>query len=322
MTGLDRDWNNFRRTLARLESWGLAESAVSAHLADLGAEEVSRLRHEGTHVGGVAPTDYERPSKAAVGLFCDKLKRLVKLGGKDLVVSESPALGGFGHRVHGDLYNLDTLKHLEVLIALRRGGLLDEMMRAEERRLVVQVGPGWGGFAMQLKTLCPHLTLVLHSPPESLLLSSVYLMRLFPDARCAFHGPGDPEVEWTNYDFVFTPGNDSLFLVGPPPHLLVSVQGFESLTGVEVAGMVEWAYEAGCPFLYSLDTHCADEPDTTAVSVFERAYWPHEIPVMPVGFDEMLDGLALGKTVEARARRAAQPEPRYRHVVGWRRRLR
>jgi len=270
----------------------------------------------------VAPTDYERPSTAAVGLFCDKLKRLVTLGGKDLVVSESPALGGFGHRVHGDLYNLDTLKHLEVLIALRRGGLLDEMMRAEERRLVVQVGPGWGGFAMQLKTLCPHLTLVLHSPPESLLLSSVYLMRLFPDARCAFHGPGDPEVEWTDYDFVFTPGDDSPFLVGPPPHLLVSVQGFESLTGVEVAGMVEWAYEAGCPFLYSLDIQCADEPDTTAVSVFERAYWPHEIPVMPVGFDEMLDGLARGKTVEARARRAAQPKPRYRHVVGWRRRIR
>ena len=71
--------------------------------------------------------------------------------------------------------------------------------------------------------------------------------------------------------------------------------------GAEVVGVVEWAYEAGCPFLYSLDTHCADEPDTTAVSVFERAYWPHEIPVMPVGFDEMLDGLTLGKTVEARA---------------------
>ncbi len=112
MTVPDRDWNNFRRTLARLESWGLAESAVSAHLADLGAEQVSRLRREGTHVGGVAPTDYERPSKAAVGLFCDKLKRLVKLGGKDLVVTESPALGGFGHTVHGDLYNLDTLRHL------------------------------------------------------------------------------------------------------------------------------------------------------------------------------------------------------------------
>ena len=130
-------------------------SAVSAHLADLGAEEVSRLRHEGTYVGGVAPTDYERPSTAAVGLFCDKLKRLVKLGGKDLVVSESPALGGFGHRVHGDLYNLDTLKHLEVLIALRRGGLLDEMMRAEERRLVVQVGPGWGGFAIAAQDAVP-----------------------------------------------------------------------------------------------------------------------------------------------------------------------
>jgi len=322
MTVPHRDWHNFRRTMARLEAWGLTDSSVSIHLAGLGAEQVSHLRHEAQHVGGVGPTDYAHPSDAAVRQFRDKLKRLVKLGGKDLVVPESPALGGFGHRIHGGLYNLDSLKHLEVLIALRRGGLLNEMMRTKDRRLIVQVGPGWGGFALQLKALCPNLTLAFLCPPESLLLSSVYLMSLFPDARCAFHGPDDPEVDWANYDFVFTPGADPPSLVGPPPHLLVSVQGFESMTGMEVSGIVEWAYEAGCPFLYSLDTHCADEPDTTAASVFGGAYWSHEIPVMPVGFDEVLDGLAWGATVEAQAQRAAQAEPRYRNVIGWRRRIR
>lgn len=322
MTASDRDWHNFRETMARLEAWGLTNSSVSTHLAGLGAEQVSRLRHEACHVGGVGPADYAHPSDAACRQFRDKLKRLVKVGGKDLLVPESPALGGFGHRVSGGLYNLDTLKHLEVLIALRRGGLLNEMLRTQDRRLVVQVGPGWGGFAVQLKSLCPNLTLALLAPPASLIVSSVYLMSLFPDARCAFRGPNDPEVDWVNYDFVFTPGTGPPSLLGPPPHLLVSVQGFESMSGGEVSGMVEWAYEAGCPFLYSLDTSCADDPETTVASVCERAYWPREIPVMPVGFDEMLDGLARGKTIEAEARRAVQPEPRYRSVIGWRRRIR
>lgn len=322
MTVSDRDWHNFRRTLDRLEEWGLADSSVSTHLAGLGAEQVSRLRHEAEHVGGVAPADYADPSDATVRQFRDKLKRLVKVGGRDLLVPESPALGGFGHKIHGDLFNLDTLKHLEVLVALRRGGLLNEMIRTTDRRLVVQVGPGWGGLALQLKTLCPNLTLLFLSPPASLILSSVYLMNLFPDARCVFRGPDGPAVDWTNYDFVFTPEGGPPSLAGPPPHLLVSVQGFESMSGREVSRVTDWAYEAGCPFLYSLDTHCVDEPATTAVSVFERAYWPHEIPVMPVGFDEMLDGLPRGKTVEARARRATQPEPRYQNVIGWRRRIR
>lgn len=315
----DRDWLNYDRTKTVLQSWDPGDLPISTHLANLGAQEVSLLRHYGYLAGGVAPTEYELSGDGTRTLFRDKLKRLVKLGGKDLLVPESPALGGFGHRIQGHLYNLDTMKHFEVLIALRRGGLLNEMMRAPDRRLVMQVGPSWGGLAYQLKTVCPTLTVVLASAPDNLLLSAVYLMNRFPAARCSFCGPDESNVDWTQYDFIFTPTNCPPRLTGPPLHLLVSVLGFESLTSAEVAVTVDWARAAGCSFLYSLDTHCAGEPGTTAVSVFERAYWPHEIPVMPVSFDEMLDGVVRGKTMAARARRAEQSGPRYRHVIGWRR---
>ena len=35
-------------------------------------------------------------------------------------------LGGFGHEIGGELFNVDTLKFFEVLIAMERGAVLAE----------------------------------------------------------------------------------------------------------------------------------------------------------------------------------------------------
>ncbi len=315
----DRDWRNFERTRALLESWGAGDSSASKDLRGLTASDVGVLRRHAHTAGGVAPDGYERPHERSQGLFQDKLKRLAKLGGEDLLVPESPALGGFGYEINGRLYNLDTMKYYEALIALRRGGLLNEMMRATDPRLVVQVGPSWGGLAYQLKTVCPDLTFVLADAPDNLLLAAVYLMNRFPDAQFSFAGPATPSVEWEGPDFIFISRDHLPRIESLPVHLLISVLGFESMTGMEMAAMVDWAHDADCPFVYSLDTRCSGEPEVTAVSILERAYWPHEIPVMPVSFDEMLDGVVRGKTMRAQAQRARRTRPRYRHVIGWRR---
>mgnify|MGYP006928199384 CR=1 FL=1 len=316
MTVSDRDWRNYERAKKVLESWHLGDGPPSTDLNSLAASEVAVLRRFGSLAGGVPTEDEPAPEEIST-LFRRRLKRLVKLGGEDLLVPESPALGGFGHTVGGRLYNLDTLKHFEALTALRRGGLLNELMRATDQRVVMQMGPNWGGFAYQLKTLCPTLTVVLADVPDNLLLSAVYLMNRFPDARCFFCGPHEAAVDWRRYDFIFTLQTPLPRLNGPPLHLLVSIQGFESLPGSEIAATVDWAYSAGCPFLYSLDTHDAAEPGGTVFSIFERAYWPHEIPVMSVSFDEMFDGVVGGETLAA-PQRAQQSGPRYRHLVGWR----
>src|SRR3712207_8746167 len=80
-----------------------------------------------------------------------------------------------------ELYNLDTLKFCEALIALQRGGVLGALRADGPRRVVVEVGSGWGGFAYQLKTLCPQLTIVLVDLPELFLFSGTYLRTLFPE---------------------------------------------------------------------------------------------------------------------------------------------
>ena len=97
-------------------------------------------------------------------------------------------LGGFGFEIDGRLFNIDTLKFFEVLIALEKGAVLQEFRGNAERRLVWEIGAGWGGFPYQFKSLCPNVTYVISDFPELFLFSATYLMTAFPDARVAFWG--------------------------------------------------------------------------------------------------------------------------------------
>ena len=60
--------------------------------------------------------------------------------------------------------------------------MLDEI-RAPGRKLVWEIGAGWGGFAYQFKTLFPDVTYVIVDLPELFLFSATYLMTLFPEAK-------------------------------------------------------------------------------------------------------------------------------------------
>jgi len=52
-----------------------------------------------------------------------------------------------------------------VLIAMQRGAVLDEFAEGE-RKVVWEIGPGWGGFAFVFKTLFPNAVLVFVLPPS------------------------------------------------------------------------------------------------------------------------------------------------------------
>ena len=108
---------------------------------------IGELRRHCHHISGVRKVDYGPDQKERRGPFKQKLKRLVKVGGRDILVTESPALGGFGFRVDGELYNLDTLKFYEAMIAIRRGAILGDFIESVDRRTVVEINAGWGGFA-------------------------------------------------------------------------------------------------------------------------------------------------------------------------------
>ena len=90
---------------------------------------IDKLRHHSYHITGLRVYDYRSNKDASRQLFAQKLEKLVDLGGHDLLVPEPPDMGGFGFEIEGQLYNIDTLKFYEVLIAMQCGGVLSELRK-------------------------------------------------------------------------------------------------------------------------------------------------------------------------------------------------
>jgi hypothetical protein len=307
-----------------------ARLTAASQLLDATPEVVAELRRHCHRVGPAHPADYEPDSTVARGgldrrQFIKKLRALVEVGGTELVVPESPALGGFGFEVDGALYNLDTLKGIEALIALERGAILGDFRCGGERRVVWEIGAGWGGLAYQFKTLFPNVTYIISDFPEVLLLSAVYLKAVFPRAHIRFYGDvpdRDLLRDWQEADFVLVP-NARIDVIQPERlDLAVSVTSFEGMTDEQMATYSRRAFEAGCRYFYSLnrETRASTGESTGVRNAIARYYWPHEMPVLPVDFDQMLDEgprVPLKKIGQWPMRKTGNPA--YRHVNGWRR---
>jgi len=286
---------------------------------------IEKLRHHSYHVTGLRVYDYRSNKDAARELFAQKLKKLVKLGGRDLLVPEPPDMGGFGFDIGGQLYNIDTLKFYEVLIAMQRGGVLSELREPVDRKLVWEIGPGWGGFPYQLKTVCPNVTYVIMDFPELFLFSGTYLKTLFPEARVEFfdHGSLDELLsQWRDIDFLFVSNTFLDEFVPEQLDLAINMVSFQEMTSEQVRAYVEKAYDLQSPYLYSLNRDRSPyNPELSGVGdIIAERFWPHEIPVLPVSYTKMLNKIPKAKDLKARLKRKAiKPGSDYKHIVGWHR---
>jgi len=274
---------------------------------------VGKLRHHAFHVTNVRPYDYRDKGDGRREYFEDRLRALRALGGDALLVSESPALGGFGYSVGDRLFNVDTLKYYEVLIGMERGGVL-QTVRGLDRPLVCEIGAGWGGFAYQFKTLFPRTTYVIVDFPELFLFSATYLGALFPDARLLFAGTSDTAVidGWRDADFVFVPHPLFRLVSTLPLDLTVNMVSFQEMTDAQVRGYAAMAATAGCPLLYSMNRERSPY-NTQLVSVSEAlADWYGLTEVALLDTDYM-------SSVKKPPKPPTKPDPsapRYRHLVG------
>jgi hypothetical protein len=263
---------------------------------------IAQLRHFCEPFGGIRPADYELSSSALGKRLRRDLKRLL-MGehGQALFVPESPLLGGFGYKTEGGRYNADTLKFFHVLVALHDGAVLGGL-RTGGRRLVWEPAGGWGGFAYQLKTVCPDVTCLLTGLPDAFLISAVYLQTVWPNARCRFYDPLRPDDVWKNWeeaDFIFAPMAALSDLRPPRLDLAVDILALQHMSPERADAHVQWAFDRGCRYFYSLHPgSCSTSARPAAWQIIERLYWLH--PVAP--------------RVEV-----AKTDVDYSHVVGWRR---
>jgi hypothetical protein len=295
------------------------ELAGFDYMLDASPLIVSKLRHHCHHLTGVRVYDYRHDRERDRSIVEDKLQALRELGADDLLVPESPLLGGFGFEIDGALYNFDTLKFIEASLALEQGGVLPILRDGATPPTVWEIGGGWGGYAHHFKSVFPEATYVITDFPEVLLFSATYLMSVFPQATVRFHIPGDgPDAfqELEDVDFVFA-SNAALAETRPDGlDLTINMLSFQEMTAEQVRGYVTHAYDLACPYLYSFNRErSAYNAELESVSELVRErYWAREVMLLPTSYGKPLPP----------GWREAPPDPkahRYKHLVAWRRRL-
>jgi glycosyltransferase involved in cell wall biosynthesis len=274
---------------------------------------VRKLRQHAFHITEIRPHQYRQKADGRREVFTGRLDTLRRLGGDGLLVPESPALGGFGYEIGGQLFNVDTLKFYEVLIGMERSGVLSTLRRLD-RPVVCEVGAGWAGFAYQFKTLFPRTTYVIIDFPELFLFSATYLGAMFPDARLLFCGTAQPPSiqGWREADFVFVPHTLSHLVESLPLDLMVNMVSFQEMTDAQVRGYASVAARAGSPLLYSLNRERSPY-NTELVSVSQAladTYTLTEVPLLETDYTS-----AMKKPPKAN-RMAERSELSYRHLVG------
>ncbi len=246
---------------------------------------VGKLREQCYHLTSVRSYDYRQHHAHLAPDFVAKFQRLSAIDRRGLFVPESPRLGGFGFDVGPGMANLDTLKFYEVLIGMDKAGLIEPLSKGRRRKVVVEIGSGWGGFAYQLKTLCPRITYVCVDLPPTMLFSSVYLSSQFPDARVLFYGQPDFETEIRRietYDFVFLPHYYFPRLPKVRVDLGINMVSFQEMTSDQVDTYARALKEHGCRSLYSLNRECSKHNTqmSTVSEILSRYYTLEMIHVL------------------------------------------
>ena len=293
------------------------ELAAIDYLSEASPLIIRKLRHHAVHITGLRPYDYRRFGDRQ-GYFERRLEALVALaGGRDLLVPEAEALGGFGYRIDGRLYNVDTIKFFEVLVGMQRGGVLDAF-RGSARRMVWEIGGGWGGFGFQFKTLFPNCTYVIVDFAELFLFSATYLSTLFPGAAIRFwHDSESTFDRWEDADFVFIPHDRVSVMHEVRPDLLVNLVSFHEMTSAQVESYVSLAASTGCPALYSLnrDRSVYNDEIEAVGHILSRHYDIREVRLLGSDYTKATKkGSAV--SVEDAPRLEATAQDRYRHLVG------
>jgi hypothetical protein len=276
---------------------------------------INKLRHHCYHITGLRVYDYRSNKTEVEAQFRRKLKALHELGHQELLVPEPAAMGGFGFDIDGDLFNVDTLKFYEALIALEKGEVVREFRETADRKAVWEIGAGWGGFAYQFKKVAPNTTYFIMDFPELFIFSATYLANIFPEVRVYFYDGTPLEELWRNwqaYDFVFLPHTALREFMPPRLDLTVNMVSFQEMTSEQVSAYVAQAAAANSTYLYSLNRPRSryNLQIDNVHDLLRQYYWVQGIDLLPVGYTSM---------DVSRGSERGMAEGDYRHLLGWKR---
>ena len=220
---------------------------------------INKLREHCYHLTGIKSFDYRDHHKENSVHFENKLNSLKNLDENNcLFVPEAQLLGGFGHRINGDLVNIDTLKFYESLIVLENMGILNKLKNSSSRKkVVIEIGAGWGGFAYQFKKIIPNITYIIIDLPHSILFSGTYLKTIFPESNHLFYNntkntDGNLIQDKINkYDFIYVPNYCMGNIMINKVNLAINMVSFQEMTKDQVNNYLENLIRINCNYIYS-----------------------------------------------------------------------
>ena len=315
--------------VSRPSQYWREELANFDYMIDASPLLISKLRHHTYHLTGLRVYDYRSTQERKKALFQEELNELKKLDKDNLLIPESPILGGFGYEIDGHLYNLDTIKFYECLIALAKSRILDSFRNTNSRKTVVEIGAGWGGFAYQFKSLCPNTVYFIIDFPEVFLFSAVYLMTAFKNARTLLVATESDEEELKNnyqaYDFVFIPQDRFNELGDVRTDLCINIVSFQEMTTRQVDSYAGALFNAGCRYFYSMNRERSPHnPELSTVSsVLSKYYRLEKIEVLGRSYlkiapKRVLSPASLRRAVKHVLRKKSDSVHDYVHYVGYR----
>jgi hypothetical protein len=251
---------------------------------------IHKLRHHTYHITGLKVYDYRSHQAKSRNKMCDKLDSLMKMDNGELFVQESKKMGGFGYDYNGFYFNLDTLKYYESLIALDKKKILNKFKDNSKKKVVWEIGGGWGGFAYQFKTLFDNVTYIVVDLPEVILFSALYLKTMFPEKKLKIVSEFDATntlSNWMKYDFIFiSPIQLGSFEIDRID-LLVNMVSFQEMTSNQVDAYVAKAVNNRCPHLYSLNRKRSKyNPEIKNVNAILSKYYDLEtVKVLDVSYN-------------------------------------
>ncbi len=272
------------------------ELAGFEYMLDASPLIVQKLREHCYLLTGLYAFDYRGHHSHGSRVFAEKLQALRQQDKDDLLVPESPLLGGFGHVIDDVLINLDTLKFYECLIALNKAGILTPFRRNKgDRKVVMEIGAGWGGFSYQFKTLCPDVTYIIVDLPRTLLFSAVYLTTAFPYASVLIYGDrarASLLQDYQSYDFVFLPHYFMDHIGLSKLDLTINMVSFQEMTSAQVENYVRKVSEMRCPNIYSLnrDRSRYNNQLTAVSSIIARYYELEEVEILDMSYNQVSRG--------------------------------
>jgi hypothetical protein len=320
-----------RASGASPSSYWTEELEGFAYLLDASPIMVSTLRKHCYHITGLHDYEYRAHHAPRRPGFEAKLGALRAVDRSGLFVPESPALGGFGHLIDGELVNIDTLKYYECLIALDKACVLASLQRpGGPRPIVWEIGGGWGGFAHVMKTRIPRVCYVIVDLPQTLLLSATYLKSVFTKARAFMYGDF-PLEQLSNrleeFDFVFLPHYRLPELDLPYLDLVINTVSFQEMTSAQVGAYVDKAKQLKAQAIYSLNRERShyNTQIASVTAILASQFQLESIAVLEVPYTDvrlrprprtLIRALRTVRGLAPGGRRVERDDNQYRHLIG------